>query len=321
MNEPRPAELRPSQLPRAVIRVHAFINPHAGPGSPDPEAVLTSVAEAFHKIGIEATVEAMPKDAGSVVERAIARGKQGEIDAIVVGGGDGTVSAAAAAMAGSGVPLGILPLGTLNHFAKDLEIPVDLDKAVAVIKAGAIRMVDLGEVNGRLFVNNSSIGFYPSVVVTRDLLRKTRGMSKWPAMWLATFRALRTLSQRRLKVRVEGTTKVVRTPCLFIGNNEYGTQVFELGRRARLDGGELWLYVVRPVGPFGLARLAVRMALGLLNTERDLIVFKGRSAVIETRPQRTLVALDGEVVSADAPLRYLLRPKALTVFAPEPLPQ
>jgi diacylglycerol kinase family enzyme len=298
--------------------VHAVVNLRSGAErDSDPEAFLGAVAAALAKAGLAATVEAAtPSTIVAAIGRAVARARAGEVDAVVVGGGDGTVSAGAAATAGTGIPLGILPLGTLNHFARDCGIPLALETAAEVVATGHLRQVDVAEVNGLTFINNSSIGIYPRVVRNRDRLQRSRGLRKWLAMLLATVRVLRAVSYRRLRVRVAGRGRPVRTPLLFIGNNEYGTQVFQLGRRLRLDGGELWLYVVRPVGVLGLLQLAARMALGLLNVSRDLIVFKGPSATIEMRKRRTLVALDGEVVASDTPLRYAIRPKALTVIVP-----
>ena len=113
-----------------------------------------------------------------------------------------------------------------------------------------------------------------------------------------------------------GASRAVRTPLLFIGNNEYAVDFSALGRRRQLDGGELWLYVVRPVGPFGLLRLAVRLALGLPDIHHDLTVVKADTAIIEAKRQ-VLVALDGELVLTQSPLRYAIRPLALAVLAPD----
>jgi diacylglycerol kinase family enzyme len=106
-------------------------------------------------------------------------------DIVVVGGGDGSVSAAASVLAGSNISLGILPLGTLNHFARDLGLPLELEGAVRLIAAGRVRLVDVGEVNGRVFLNNSSLGIYPHLVAERDRYRR-----HGPARWLAAVFAL-----------------------------------------------------------------------------------------------------------------------------------
>jgi diacylglycerol kinase family enzyme len=300
------------------IRVQAVINLQSGGAAvPGGERSLEAIAVALARAGIDAAIAAVdPSDIDAAIARAVARVQDGAADAVVVGGGDGTIRSAAAAVAGTDIPLGILPLGTLNHFARDCGIPLELDAAAATIGEGRIRLVDVGDMNGMTFVNNSSIGIYPRVVLNRELLQRTHGLRKWPALAIALWRVLRAVSHRRLRVRIAARSGAVRTPLLFVGNNEYGTQVFDLGRRLRLDGGELWLYVVRPVGVLGLVQLAARMAFGLLDAARDLIVFKGTSATIGMRARRTLVALDGEVVSSDTPLRYAIRPKALAIIAP-----
>ncbi len=219
-------------------------------------------------------------------------------------------------LAGSGVPLGILPLGTLNHFARDLGIPLGVDEAVAVIAAGHRRAVDLGEVNGAIFVNNSSIGIYPYMVLDRDRRQKLHGMSKWTAMALAFLRVMRAFPRRRVRVRAEGAAEAVRTPCLFVGNNEYGTHIFGLGKRQRLDAGALWLYLAKPRSAAGFLALVGHLALGRIDAARDLTVSEVRAAEIETATSRLPVALDGEVEILASPLRYRILPKALTVLAP-----
>ena len=117
---------------------------------------------------------------------AAARTASARASIVVAAGGDGTISSVAAAVIDSPAALGVLPLGTLNHFAKDLHIPLDLAGAIAVVAAGHVGHVDVGQVNERVFVNNSSIGIYPSIVEEREALRR-RGHRKWPAMALATF--------------------------------------------------------------------------------------------------------------------------------------
>jgi len=285
----------------------------------DGDAAVTSVRQAFVAVGLAADIELASGDKlVAAVERATARAARGEVRATVVGGGDGTVSAAAGLVAGTGIALGILPFGTLNHFARDAGIPSDLAEAAAVIAANRVRLVDIGAVNDRTFVNNSSIGIYPQIVFDREKLRRKGPLGKWPAMFLALLRVLRRLASRRLRVRAGGVEQTVRTPLIFIGNNQYGMDAFALGRRVKLDGGELWLYVVRSVGVFGLVRLAARLALGLAKLDRDLIVLRTNTATIDKKSRRgVLVALDGEIVTMQAPLRYTVRPRALALLVPD----
>jgi diacylglycerol kinase family enzyme len=180
------------------------------------------------------------------------------------------------------VPLGILPLGTLHHFAKDLGLPLDIDGAVQVIAAARTRDVDVAEVNGRVFINNASIGIHPCMVVDRNRRRSTDGLGKWLAMALAFLRMLWRFPRRRLSIRTEGWTAPRRTPCLLIGNNEYGIELLTLGRRNRLDAGELWLFVATPRHSRALRWFAVRAAFGGLNPGEDFATLRTK-AVEEAR--------------------------------------
>ena len=278
-----------------------------------------SLVDAFARQGVVASVErAEPNELQKHAEEALAKFERKEIDGIVVGGGDGTIGTIAAFLLDRGIPLGILPLGTLNHFARDLGIPVQLDEAVAVIAGRRIAEVDAGEVNGRVFVNNSSIGIYPYMVLDRDRRRRMSGVRKWVAMALAFFRVMRTFPRRRIVVDAGNRTERTQTPLLFVGNNEYGTDVFNIGKRERLDTGELWVYVAKPTRLSRFLALVARMALGSLNVDRDLIVLRVTAAAIATQTSRVPVAIDGEVEILSTPLQYRIRPRALRVFVPAP---
>ncbi|NEU14527.1 hypothetical protein G3T14_20745 [Methylobacterium sp. BTF04] len=141
---------------------------------------------------------------------AVLSAKNNLVDGVAVGGGDGTVSTVAGVLAGTGIRLGVIPLGTLNHFAKDLAIPIDIEEAVGVIAVGCVREVDVAEVNGKVFVNNSSVGIYPYMVTDRDRQEKGSGRSRWSAMALAAFRMLRRLPLRRLTIFADGRTETCR---------------------------------------------------------------------------------------------------------------
>ncbi|MGE5600537.1 MAG: diacylglycerol/lipid kinase family protein, partial [Pseudomonadota bacterium] len=130
------------------------------------EREAEEIRAALANAGIKGRVELL--DGAAIAEQAKKAAEAGA-ELIVVGGGDGTISAAAGALAGTETSLGILPLGTLNHFARDLGIPMKLDEAAKVIAAGQTRVVDVAEVNGRTFINNSAIGLYPLMVIDRDL--------------------------------------------------------------------------------------------------------------------------------------------------------
>jgi diacylglycerol kinase family enzyme len=281
------------------------------------EALRDEIASLFAERGVPATVEAVPsRELGAEAERALLGFRSGEVRAVVVGGGDGSVRAVAGVVAGSGLPMGVLPLGTLNHFARDVGLPLDLAAAVESLARGHTRQIDVAEVNGRVFVNNSSIGIYPLMVRERDRRVRRAGWKKWPAMVVGATRALWRFPLRRLSICVEGRVDPYRTPCLFVGNNEYRLSLGAFGTRERLDTGALWLGVARSESRASLLWLGFRSAMGLIDSAGDLQVVKAGSAEIRARAHRLLVAMDGEVEAIRPPLIYRTRPGALTVLAP-----
>jgi diacylglycerol kinase family enzyme len=239
-------------------------------------------------------------------------------DAIVAAGGDGTVSAVAAALAGTGTPLGVIPTGTLNHFAKDLNIPLDLAGAARVIAARHIRCVDVAELNGRTFINNSSIGIYPQIVGSRERQRERLGRGKWISMLLACISVFRRYPTVRVRIGVEDKTVLRTTPFVFVGNNRYEMQMKTLGQRERLDGGELSLYFANRDGRFALLWLALRAVLGRLEQSKDFESMAVREVWIESAKRDLRVAMDGEVMRMKPPLHYQIRPGALSVLVPPP---
>jgi diacylglycerol kinase family enzyme len=236
------------------------------------------------------------------------------VDAVIAAGGDGTVSAVAAGLAGTEVTLGVIPLGTLNHFAKDLGVPT-LEAAIDVIAAGNVERIDLGEVNGRVFVNNSSIGLYPEMVVERDEERRLHGRSKWPAMLRAAARTILRFPLLHVAIALAGDVFSARTPFVFIGNNEYEKDVRALGKRRRLDRGQLAIYTIRATRRFHMFWVMLRAIVRRGNTP-DFEEHTVKRADIVTSKRSLRVALDGEVVRMRPPLTYRTRPSALRVFAP-----
>lgn len=303
----------------AVRRVVALMNAGAGAFSQTlAEDVRNDLATAFAQRGVAAEIKFVDGEGlEDAAERALEQAQRGEIDAIVVGGGDGSMRAAASVLAGTGVPLGALPLGTLNHFAKDLGIPLQVEEAAATIAAGCTRIVDLAEVNGETFINNSSIGIYPYMVIDRERRRATHKLAKWMAMVPAFFRMMRHFPRQRLRISAEGFARPYRTPCLFVGNNEYGMELFTFGRRQRLDTGKLWFYVVKPREPLEFFWMVCRLCFGRMDQARELDTFQLAEAEISAKTSRLPVALDGEVRIMHTPLHYRSRPGALRIIVPE----
>jgi diacylglycerol kinase family enzyme len=282
----------------------------------DHHPLRDQLQSAFDKHAISAALDVVPAtDLGIGAQRALERAAKGDVAAVIVGGGDGSIRTVASVLGGSGVPLGIIPLGTRNHFAKDLGIPLSVAEAVAVIAAGELRSVDVGEVNGHTFINNSSIGVYPYMVLDRERRRSSGAHGRWTAMLLAILRALRHFPLRRLSIRAEGRSEPWRSPLVLIGNNEYALTGLSLGNRERLDRGELCVYVTNKQSRLALFWLACRSILGLVDPS-ELRIIKLSVAEIRSRTSRLLVACDGEVEIMRPPLHYRSKPGALRVFTP-----
>lgn len=269
-------------------RLVALLNAGAGEANHrGTERLRDALASAFERLKVPAELTfCSGAELRGLAEMALARAKAGEIDVVVVGGGDGSIGTVADVLAATGVPLGILPLGTLNHFAKDLGIPMALEDAAEVIAKGSVQAVDLAEVNGESFINNSSIGIYPYMVSDRERLRAHHKLAKWVAIVPAIFRVLRRFPRRRLALSAEGWTRPYHTPCLFIGNNEYGMEFFALGRRHRLDQGDLSVHVVKQRHPFGFFWMVCRMCVGKVSQERRhrKLPAEGRASAFEGEP-------------------------------------
>lgn len=250
------------------------------------------------------------------IRAAIDAVRGGHADGLVVGGGDGTVSGAAAACIDTDVPLGVLPLGTLNHFAKDLGMPLDLAEAIAALARSEPRQVDVGEVGGRFFVNNSVIGIYPYMVEDRERRRRGWGMGKWPAMALSFGRMLRRFPRRRIKLRTAAGEELFRTPLVFVGVNAYAMDRLRLRRKDGLDGGRLFLGIAKHGRALPFLRFALRTAWKGLTKEDDFERAELEAFEVDAGASRLPVALDGELHRLHPPLRYRVRRRALTVLMP-----
>jgi diacylglycerol kinase family enzyme len=279
----------------------------------DDEAVAERVRESCRNHPVEVHVEMVPgTELREAARRALARGS----DIIVAGGGDGTISAVASVVTGTPATLGVLPLGTLNHFARDLHIPGDLADAMGVVLDGRVTHVDVGEVNGRLFINNSSVGLYPRLVWEREQ-RERQGHRKWTAAAAAAWTVWRRY--RRVTVALQregGAPAFVRTPFVFIGNNRYTLTGLQFGSRPALDAGTLQVCMAPELSAIGVLGVLGATLAGRLVSFEQFESLMTTELIIGARRSRLGVALDGEIAVLRTPLRYAIRARALRVFVP-----
>lgn len=238
-----------------------------------------------------------------------------DLDAVVVGGGDGTFLAALGAGLGHRLPLGLLPLGTLNLFARDLGLPLDpLDAATRLSRARPVS-IDLAEVNGQPFAIWASLGMHPWAVRRRDHLQRD-GMGKWRATALAALRTFVHFPHVEIRVDTQQGPRWVTAPMLFVTNNAWRDQTPPL-RRATLDGGTLEIHIVTCRSRLSLLLLAIEAMLGRWRRSRRIETLVRREVRLVGSRRRLMVSLDGEVTALDTPLLFRARPMSLRVLMPE----
>lgn len=292
--------------------VAVVLNTQAGTGHTPPDA--DAVRAAFARRGQRAVVFACSPDR-PLAER-LEDALRSRPRVLVAAGGDGTVNAVATCALAHDLPLGVLPVGTLNHFARDLGLPLELDAAVAVVAAGRQRAVDVGEVGGALFLNNASIGLYPEVVARREYEQRHFARGKWSAMFRAAWRVLRRPEAYEVVLALDGREERRRTPAVFVGNNPYLLEGPHMGHRERLDAGVLGVVVLRQRSRFGWLWLTLRALCGRLSAH-DVEVHAVQSFRLDAHNGTLPVARDGEAHPLRPPLRFAVRPRALRVCVPE----
>ena len=215
--------------------------------------------------------------------------------------------------------LGLLESSAI-HFARDAGVPTDPLAALRSIAAGDTRQVDVGEVNGHFFLNNSSIELYVDLVRDRERQQTRLGRGKWPAFAWALVSALRRYPFLTVVLTVDGHTFSHRTPFVFVGNNAYLTEGLQIGQRDGLRGGELSLYVADRAGRWRLLGLGLRALAGRLRQVQDFRALSATQLRIDTGHRRLRVAIDGELRRLEAPLQYRIHPGALRLIVPSSPP-
>jgi len=289
-------------------RVRVFLNEGSGAGGVSAEAVSAEFAS--HGCACAVTGISEGPDWRELAAR------DGAEMVWVAAGGDGTVNAIAAACVGSERVMAVLPVGTLNHFARDLGIPLGLSDAIGLVASGPVRSVDAAQVNGVVFVNNSSLGVYPAMVLDRDRLRK-KGATKWWAMVRASARAFTRFRCLEVEFEAEQTTRRCRTALLFVGNNRYEKEGGKVGQRKHLDEGVLSVALIAGTTRWGMLKVFAAALAGRGKDVGELEEFVARSFRVKAHGRRRLrVSFDGEVRRMVGPLEYRVLPRALRVIAP-----
>ncbi|RFC65488.1 diacylglycerol kinase [Fulvimarina endophytica] len=244
------------------------------------------------------------RSAGEDIVRSIDEALQRtDIDVLMVGGGDGTVSAAAARCAGTDVALAILPAGTMNLFARTIQVPLDLERAAAALASGRVTPVDVGRVNGEVFVHQYAVGLHARMVRMRDKFSYRSRFGKVIASWRAGWIAIRTLPQIKLEIELDGKTRTIKTAAVAFSNNFYGTNHVPFADNPK--GGVLGVYVCKAKSFLRVSKLVLDIMRGAWRENVDLessqvkrvkILYNGRHHEDRAVQDGELVRLERETV-------------------------
>jgi len=290
--------------------IPVLVNRSGGTAASKGDTLGDEIEAAFAEAGVSIDLQLVEGDALAGAVKAVA----GQ-PLVVVGGGDGTLGRLAGILAEQGSALGILALGTRNHLARELGVPLDLPGAAALIAAGTVRAIDLARVNGEPFINNASVGLYPELVRERE----QRSTPKYIAAIPASFAVLKRLKHHRLQLSLPGpqSDSNVVTPMLFVGNNHYTLEAGQIGKRDALDGGVLSIYAVAARRRLALLGFAIRTLLGRARRDSDFAAIGDTPGFeVSGRSDDIDIALDGEVMTLKMPLRFECQAGALKVVAP-----
>jgi diacylglycerol kinase family enzyme len=307
-----PQDAAPATSAGTARRVQLIINARSGLARHEQ---LGERARAFFQTrGIETNVDLV--HSGSQLRRVLERSGNGDYDVVIAAGGDGTISTVASTVADTGRALGIIPVGTFNFFAQRLGVPLDIDQALGVIADGRVERITVGEVNGRIFINNSSIGLYPTVLRQREATYRRVGRSQMAAYLSAAVALARSPAHMDLELVVDGAGLSRTTPLLFVGVNAQQLDAFGMKGVDCIKAGRLAMYITQPLGAPRLWKLGLSGLIKGFGDVPDLETVCGTEAVVTARRKRIRVAIDGELVRLHAPLRYRSRPDALPVIVP-----
>ncbi|MGB8697318.1 diacylglycerol/lipid kinase family protein [Acinetobacter sp.] len=239
-----------------------------------------------------------------------------ELGVIVAAGGDGTLNAVAAKLMKTEIPMGILPLGTFNYVARLLNIPLDLLKAADVIATGKMREVHVAQINDHIYLNNASLGLYPLFIQKRELYNQRFGRFALNAYTSSLDVLIRDRKELKLEVEVDGKKYPVKTPLIFFGNNQLQLAEMNLRIAESAKKGKVAGLVVAKSDKRTLFKILWQLIKGNLDKAPDVYSFSADEVKIYSKRKKLTVALDGEIVEIQPPLKISVRKNALKIMVP-----
>jgi diacylglycerol kinase family enzyme len=295
---------------------------NAGSGHNDATATRVAIEEALTKDGRTYRISVIedPAKITNIARQTVEAAKAcGGI--VVAVGGDGTISAVANAVLGSGCAFGALPQGTFNYFGRTHGISENIQEAVHALLNATPQPVHVGLLNGRVFLVNASVGLYPQLLEDREAFKQQYGRSRLVAFWSGLTTLFHHHRQLRITLEHQGQTRNLRTPTLFIGNNPLQMEQIGIPLAEEIKDGQLAAIAVKPVGAFSMLWLVIRGALGKLGNAENVISFSFKRLVVKPsslyRSRRVKVAIDGETIWMTAPLEFSVSAEPLLLMKME----
>ena len=299
-----------------------FIVMNAASGHNDADEERQIMADVFENAGrkFEFLKIENPSQISEVCARAVRLATE-QRGVVVAAGGDGTINAVAGAVLGTGSPFGVLPQGTFNYFGRVNGIPQETRAATHALLGASVSPVQVGEVNGQIFLVNASLGLYPQLLEDREAWKQQLGRSRFVAFLSGLATLLKARGQLALEIELAGQHAFLRTPTLFVGNNHL--QLTRVGidenHAAAVNRGELAGIALRPIGTLALFGLLAHGLLGSLGEADNVDSFSFRTLRVAPRGRkRVKVATDGEVTWMKTPLVFQVAEKPLLLLVPAP---
>lgn len=286
-----------------------FFNPSSGVKL--PQAELSAIETTATELGLEVIHVTRDLDIPATIRRRISENKR----LFVAAGGDGTVNCVVQAVAHSDAAFAVIPLGTFNHFARDIGIPLDWREALDIAVNGAQKQVDVARINARYFVNNISLGLYPEMVARRE--ERGRNYPRWKARLYAFYMTLRKYPHVSLTLESEHHQEVVRTHMLLISNNTYDLSGVGIeAPRTTLEEGRLSVYWLPHMPRLALMKFIAHYFAGRVHTAPGFRSFRTLQLKIRSPKKQLHVGVDGEVLTFTTPLVITIAPQSLLVKVP-----
>jgi YegS/Rv2252/BmrU family lipid kinase len=269
------------------------------------------LTEAAKNAGLEPVAVSRDVDIPAEIRARMQRGQK----LFVAAGGDGTINTVLQALVHTDAVLGVIPIGTFNHFARDLGLPLDWRAALDVVTSGTTRQIDCARVNERFFVNNLSMGLYPELVARRE--ERGRHYPRWKARAYALFSTLRSYPHVTINVETEHHHEVIRTHVFMVSNNSYDLSRLGIDApRATLEEGRLSVYWLPHLPRIALMRFAAHYLAGRVKQAPGFRSFRTRSMKVQAAKKHLHVGIDGEVFTMTPPLLITIAPSSLLVRVP-----